>query len=555
MKIQQLIPLSMTIILTVRRLAFVRSFTAGFPQSRRCWSSFLPYPSSSSSLPDTEDVTHLPTRGIDFTTESRRRRSVISSSSRTLLHSVAKPSNTQSDPTNRGKSPNRGSSRSSSSNISNHSNSNKVSTSASTSPPSLTTQKKPKQANNNESNTGGLRRLPVIKSPAELINRTRNAAKRVKADITVKNARNRARKHAAETLNGVAQGLCVPLRDVVKGYKYELSRLHPFEKVVADLTARARQKKDGLVLQDVLDEINEARKELLIAGKDWIAKAKNAETARDAMEFMKEGEERLYELFEELASKPVKLLIELQKDLRTTPAVRLDTPAVVLVGAPNVGKSSIVRAISSATPEVNNYPFTTRGMTLGHVQVFWNDETTAAAAIIPEINEVKKGRFDAQSLPGNYAFTQLCQVMDSPGLLARDDSERNEMEALTLAAMQHLPTAVMYVMDLSGGAGDRCSSVSDQLALRREVRARFPRRPWIDVVSKFDLGLVDGAREELERVLDGAPYIELSIKDGQGVDELRDEVMRMLGEVRVVLDAMAAVDRRNARPSPQKTSS
>jgi nucleolar GTP-binding protein len=228
----------------------------------------------------------------------------------------------------------------------------------------------------------------------------------------------------------------------------------------------------------------------------------------------------------------------------------LDTPAVVLVGAPNVGKSSIVRAISSATPEVNNYPFTTRGMTLGHVQVFWKDDTTTAAAVIPEMNEIKNGRFEPQELSGTYAFTQLCQVMDSPGLLARSDNVRNEMEALTMAAMQHLPTAVMYVMDLSGGAGDKCSSIEDQLQLRREVRARFPRRPWIDVVAKYDLGVVDGSIEELEEILDleGAPYIKLSIKDETGVDDLRDEVMRMLGEVRVVLDAMAAVDARSARP-------
>lgn len=47
----------------------------------------------------------------------------------------------------------------------------------------------------------------------------------------------------------------------------------------------------------------------------------------------------------------------------------------------------------------------------------------------------------------------------------------------------HLPTAVMFVMDLSGGAGDKYSSVVDQLILRREVMALFSRRPWVDVVS------------------------------------------------------------------------
>lgn len=50
----------------------------------------------------------------------------------------------------------------------------------------------------------------------------------------------------------MSQALCLPLRDMVRGYKTELRRLHPFEKVVADLTVRARQKKDGLTLMAIL---------------------------------------------------------------------------------------------------------------------------------------------------------------------------------------------------------------------------------------------------------------------------------------------------------------
>lgn len=52
--------------------------------------------------------------------------------------------------------------------------------------------------------------------------------------------------------------------------------------------------------------------------------------------------------------------------------------------------------------------------------------------------------------------------MDTPGVLARPDGERNEMEALTLASMQHLPTAVVFVMDLSGFSGAK-SSIKDQV--------------------------------------------------------------------------------------------
>jgi GTP1/Obg family GTP-binding protein len=57
--------------------------------------------------------------------------------------------------------------------------------------------------------------------------------------------------------------------------------------------------------------------------------------------------------------------------------------------------------------------------------------------------------------------------MDSLGMLWHNNGWlRNKIEELTLVAMSHLPTAVMYMMDLSNCAGYKCSSVEDQLVLR-----------------------------------------------------------------------------------------
>lgn len=49
------------------------------------------------------------------------------------------------------------------------------------------------------------------------------------------------------------------------------------------------------------------------------------------------------------------------------PVVDLEMPTLCLVGAPNVGKSSLVRVLSTGKPEVCNYPFTTRGILMGHI--------------------------------------------------------------------------------------------------------------------------------------------------------------------------------------------
>lgn len=60
-------------------------------------------------------------------------------------------------------------------------------------------------------------------------------------------------------------------------------------------------------------------------------------------------------------------------------------------------------------------------------------------------------------------------------MLSRPDDARNEMEALTLASMQHLPTAVVFVMDLSGYSGLQ-SSLENQVQLHESYCRRLV--PW-----------------------------------------------------------------------------
>ena len=103
-------------------------------------------------------------------------------------------------------------------------------------------------------------------------------------------------------------------------------------------------------------------------------------------------------------------------------------------------------------------------------------------------------------------------MTDTPGLLPRPDDFRNKMELLTLAALDHLPSSVMFVFDLTEECG---TSVSDQWAIRQEVKERYPEKFWVDVFSKADL---------LEEVLGGS--VEQQQGHGQKQQEQEQEEQR-----------------------------
>lgn len=289
---------------------------------------------------------------------------------------------------------------------------------------------------------GAFQKLPQVQVASEQLTSAVRKAQRLGATKTIRNEAAKARNRAARQMDAVMKAMSVPLTAYIKGFP-PVTHLHPFERALLDLTVGEAH------YTTTLHRVDSLRKRLIQLGKEFAARGARAASKKDAVSAADDGFAALEALFLK-HSAALDDLVTVARQLRRLPLVDPFLPTVALVGAPNVGKSSLVALLSSGAPEVCDYPFTTRSIKMGHFFV--------------------EGRRH--------------QVTDTPGLLRRPEDERNGMERLTLAALAYLPTAAIFVTDLTGDCG---TSVADQWAIRQHLRERFPTKLWLDVLSKADL--------------------------------------------------------------------
>jgi len=140
--------------------------------------------------------------------------------------------------------------------------------------------------------------------------------------------------------------------------------------------------------------------------------------------------------------------------LREIPSIDYAAPCVVCAGAPNVGKSSIVKKISSKKNiEVQEYPFTTKKLILGHIKL--------------------ERRFD----------TIQIQIMDSPGILDRPISERNNIEKQAILALRLISDLILFIFDPTPSCG---YDIESQINLFNEVKNEFIKFEDLDIIPIFN---------------------------------------------------------------------
>ena len=181
-------------------------------------------------------------------------------------------------------------------------------------------------------------------------------------------------------------------------------------------------------------------------------------------------------------NKDLIFLSDSQKIINKFPDIS-EVPTVVIAGYPNVGKSSLLKCLSSAKPEIAQYPFTTKEIHVGHIE--------------------KKDRH----------IIKRYQIIDTPGLLDRPLSARNKIEKQAIAALTHLADLVVFVLDPSETSG---YSLDDQKHLLSNIKKMFSDSDILLVENKADVKKTKSS------------HLKISCETGEGIDILLNEIFSTL---------------------------
>jgi len=295
--------------------------------------------------------------------------------------------------------------------------------------------------------------IPTVPTAQELLNKAlRRAAKATGKGVT---RQERSRRAAVAKMNSIADTVDTTLRKYVEAVP-SLERLPDFQRELVDVLVGVGN------LRHELGAIDWCREQVLRVCRQSARAAGRAASPEEALRVRKAAYGRVSSIVKQVGPN-LESLAAMRAKLIRVPDIDPEMLTIVVAGYPNVGKSQFVRAVSSGKPAVAPYPFTTKGIGVGHFERRY----------------------------------QRYLVVDTPGLLDRPMAERNPIERQAIVALRHLADVIVFLFDPTETCG---YPMELQERLLAEVRDSFPDVPILEVENKADLQKTASARMKASAV-------------------------------------------------------
>lgn len=317
-------------------------------------------------------------------------------------------------------------------------------------------------------------KIPIILNAEQLLDRAIRKTKKIQ--IHDRDVRFKIKKTIIARIDSFATVIISTLEKYVKEFP-SIEQLPSFYQEIIDI------KIDTNKLKKSLGAVDWARKTCaMIYSKQGRALKKTGN-----IDFLKQKQKEIYGRISSVLKQideHLMFLATAQNIMKKFPDIQ-DVPTVVIAGYPNVGKSSLLRLLSSAKPKIAQYPFTTKQIHVGHIE--------------------RKEKY----------VKKQYQIIDTPGLLDRPLSKRNDIEKQAIAALTHLADLIVFISDPSETCG---YSLEDQLNMLSQIKEIFSDVPFIVVENKVDLKKTNSS------------HLKISCTNNEGIDEVIKEIFKVLDE-------------------------
>lgn len=297
-------------------------------------------------------------------------------------------------------------------------------------------------------------------------------------NITIKKypKRIRARVYTINKINTFCSVIKDSLRNLIK--KVDTSNYTIFQRELLNLIVPLEK------IEKSIDVLNGIIKRIENAEEKYIGLIKKETDKNRINEYRKQ----LYGFVISQIKRKKKYIQFLEKaynEMKKIPNVK-DEFTVVISGAPNVGKSTLLKALTGSEPEIAPYPFTTKNILLGYIRDL---------------------RYEIQ-------------IVDTPGLLDRRIEDKNPIEKRAILALRHLANIIIFVFDPS----ETCGYGFDyQKRVYQSIKEYFPDKKLIVVINKIDLFENDSYKKYGEMFEDETYFC--SALKGIGVDKLKEKIL------------------------------